>query len=131
MVFGGQDSNEIRPIIGQCGAHITVALAKWEKNMRTERFLSGFAATVLATTVSGAALAQQAGELLGAPVDKKMGFQPAATELARDLQGLDHLLLWITGLITLFVCALLVWVMIRYNRRANPEPQSFTHNTTV
>lgn len=131
MVFGGQDSNEIRPNIGHCGAHTTVALAKWEKNMRIERFLSGFAATVLATTVSGAALAQQAGELLGAPVNGKMGFQPAATELARDLQGLDHLLLWITGLITLFVCALLVWVMIRYNRKANATPASFTHNTTI
>jgi cytochrome c oxidase subunit 2 len=131
MVFGGQDSNEIRPIFGHCGAHITVALAKWEKNMRTERFLSGFAATVLATTVAGAAMAQQAGELLGAPVDGKMGFQPAATELARDLQGLDHLLLWVTGLIVLFVCALMAWVTIRYNRRVNAEPQTFTHNTPI
>ncbi|SEK19205.1 cytochrome c oxidase subunit II [Pacificibacter marinus] len=99
--------------------------------MRTERFLSGLAATVLATTVSGAAMAQQAGELLGAPVDGKMGFQPAATELARDLQGLDHLLLWITGLIVLFVCALMAWVMIRYNRKTNAEPQTFTHNTPI
>jgi cytochrome c oxidase subunit 2 len=131
MVFGGEDSNEIRPFLGHCGAHITVALAKWEKNMRKERFLSGLAATILATTVSGAATAQQAGELLGAPVDGKMGFQPAATELARDLQGLDHLLLWITGLIVLFVCLLMAWVIVRYNRRANPEPKTFTHNTPI
>lgn len=131
MVFGGRDSNEIRPNIGHCGAHITVALAKWEKNMRTERFLSGFAATVLASTVSGAAMAQQAGELLGAPVDGKLGFQPAATELARDLQGLDNILLWIITVIVLFVCVLMAWVVVRYNRKTNKTPATFTHNTPI
>lgn len=76
-------------------------------------------------------MAQQAGELLGAPVDKKMGFQEPATELARDLQGLDHIILVIITAIVLFVCALIVWVMVRYNRKANAEPAKFTHNTPI
>ena len=29
----------------------------------------------------------------------------------------------------LFVTILLVWVMIRYNAKANPNPSSVTHNT--
>ena len=30
-----------------------------------------------------------------------------------------------------FVLALLLWVIVRYNRRANPTPKKFTHNMLV
>jgi cytochrome c oxidase subunit 2 len=60
-----------------------------------------------------------------------MGFQPAATELARDLQWLDGMILVIITAITIFVCALLAIVILRYNKRANPTPATFTHNTPV
>ncbi len=43
----------------------------------------------------------------------------------------DGLLMWIITLITIFVTGLLIWVMIRYNKRANPTPSKFTHNTLV
>ena len=77
------------------------------------------------------ALAQDGLEVIGAPVDGKMGFQPAVTELAEDLQWLDGMILVIITIITLFVTALLVWVAIRYNRQRNPESASFTHHTPV
>lgn len=70
-------------------------------------------------------------EVIGRPVDGKMGFQPAATELARDLQWLDGMILVIITIITLFVVGLMAVVVFRYNAKANPKPASFTHNTPI
>jgi cytochrome c oxidase subunit 2 len=89
--------------------------------------LSGLAA---AFATAGAAQAQTL-ETIGRPVDGKMGFQPAATELARDIHNLDHMLLIIITVITIFVTGLLIAVMVRYNRRANPNPAKFTHNSPL
>jgi cytochrome c oxidase subunit 2 len=88
-------------------------------------------AGLMAALSTQAAFAQDNLEIIGAPVDGKMGFQPAASELARDLQWLDGMILVIITAITLFVTALIVWVMIRYNAKRNPNPASFTHNTPV
>lgn len=73
------------------------------------------------------------GELpvIGKPVPKGVGFQPAATELARDQQWLDYFVLIIISAITVFVCVLLLIVIFRYNSRSNPVPAKFTHNTPV
>ncbi|MDF1804108.1 cytochrome c oxidase subunit II [Thalassovita sp.] len=70
-------------------------------------------------------------ETVGKPHPGLMGFQPAATELARDLQSLDHLLLVIITAITLFVVALVAYIIVRHNRRANPTPATFTHNSPL
>jgi len=70
-------------------------------------------------------------EIVGRPVDGEMGFQPAVTRLASDLQWLDGMILVIITLITVFVTALMIWVMIRYNKSRNPKPASFTHHTPV
>lgn len=77
------------------------------------------------------AWAQEGLEVIGQPVDGAIGFQPAATEVARRLQWLDGLILVIITVITLFVTALLAWVIIRYNRKRNPEPAGFTHHTPI
>jgi len=69
--------------------------------------------------------------VIGVPDAGGMGFQPAATELARDLQWLDGMLLVVITVITLFVTALLVVVAVRYNRGKNPEPATFTHNSPL
>nr|WP_238928854.1 cytochrome c oxidase subunit II [Alexandriicola marinus] len=70
-------------------------------------------------------------EVVGAPHLGGIGFQPAATELARDLQWLDGMLLVIITIISLFVVGLLAYVILRYNSRANPNPASFTHNSPL
>ena len=80
---------------------------------------------------SGPAFAQHALETVGRPIDAGIGFQPAATELARDLQWLDGMILVIITVIVLFVTALLAYCIVRYNRRANPDPAAFTHNTPI
>ncbi|SDI67600.1 cytochrome c oxidase subunit II [Lutimaribacter saemankumensis] len=77
------------------------------------------------------AFAQEALEIIGKPKEGGIGFQPAATELARDLQGLDGLILVIITAITIMVCLLLLYVIFRFNRRVNPNPSSFTHNSPL
>ncbi len=84
-------------------------------------------ATLLAAAASAQAVPEGL-EIIGAPVDRETGFQPAATHLARDFQWLDGLLLVIITIISLFVLGLLAWCIVRFNKRANPEPATFTHN---
>ena len=69
--------------------------------------------------------------VIGKPIPNGINFQPPVTELARDIQWLDNVLLVIITLISIFVSVLLVWVFIRYNRKANPTPSSTTHNTPI
>lgn len=77
------------------------------------------------------ALADRDTGLIGKPIDGAMGFQPAATELARDQQALDGLILIIITAIVIFVTGLLIYVILRFNRRANPTPGTFTHNAPL
>ncbi len=70
-------------------------------------------------------------EVIGQPIDRLTGFQPAATELARDIHWLDSMILIIITAISLFVVALLAICIVKFNRKANPEPASFTHNTPI
>ncbi len=70
-------------------------------------------------------------EVIGVPEPGATGFQPAATELARDLQWLDGMLLVIITLISLFVVALLAWVILKFNNKSNPTPATFTHNSPL
>ena len=101
-------------------------------------FLKIFWAPVvsLLLIVSGSSLMANDGldkdlPVIGKPIPNGLNFQPPVTELARDIQWLDNVLLVIITLISIFVSALLVWVFIRYNRRANPTPSSTTHNTPI
>ncbi|MEX0339645.1 MAG: cytochrome c oxidase subunit II [Arenibacterium sp.] len=86
---------------------------------------------IITGLMAAPALAQDGLEIIGAPVDRETGFQPAASSLARDLQSLDYLILVIITLICLFVVGLLAYAIVRFNRRANPTPASFTHNTPL
>jgi cytochrome c oxidase subunit 2 len=95
--------------------------------MRLKSLVTGLTAMFAAAP----AIAQEGLQIIGAPTETGRGFQPAATELARDLQWLDGMILWIITAISIFVVALLAIVIVRYNRRANPEPATFTHNTPV
>jgi len=102
--------------------------------MRLNTRLMAFPSAVTGLLAAAAAQAQVTVEgldIIGAPVDRAIGFQPAATSVAADLQWLDAMLLWIITAITLFVLGLLIVVLVRYNQRANPEPKTFTHNTPI
>ena len=95
------------------------------------RILTGLSSFGLAVGVAGMAVAQSSLELVGRPIDKLTGFQPPVTPAAHDLQALDHMLNIIMGVIVVFVSALILYCIVRFNRRSNPTPSTFTHNTPV
>lgn len=98
--------------------------------MRLLTTLNGMAAGIAASVFSGAAFAQGL-EIVGQPIAKGIGFQPEGTELARDLYGLDHMILYIITAITIFVTALLIYVAVRYSKGRNPVPARFSHYTPI
>jgi len=90
-----------------------------------KRLSSVCALTALTTIVAGtSAMAAQ-------PEPWGLGLQEAASPIMEQMVDFHNLLLVIITAITVFVTVLLVWAMIRYNRRANPEPAKFHHNTTL
>ena len=85
---------------------------------------------LLSAFVAAPALAQDL-PVVGRPHQGGMGFQPASTELARDLQWLDGMILVIITAICLLVVALLAFIVVRYNQKANKTPGTFTHNSPL
>ena len=98
------------------------------------RILNILFTSLAAMLMVGAASAQDSLgnlETIGKPEPRGLNFQPAATELARDIQWLDGMINVIITLITLFVVVLLAIVVIKHNRKANPTPATFTHNSPI
>ena len=57
---------------------------------------------------------------------------PAASALAEEVHFFHNgILMPIITVISLFVLGLLIWVMVRYNSKANPQARQFSHNTLV
>ena len=81
-------------------------------------------AMLAALFIPGAALADQ-------PRLWETGFQAAATPLMERIESFHNLLLVIITCIVLFVMALLIYVMFRFNEKANPTPSKTTHNTMI
>ena len=76
--------------------------------------------------------AARADDLIGQPTPGAIDLQPGVTDLRNQAIWFhDIILLPIITIITLFVLALLVWVAIRYNKRANPVPAKWSHNTAI
>lgn len=62
----------------------------------------------------------------------EIGLQAGVTPIMDSITAFHNgLLIWIISAITLFVLALMIYVMVRFNRRANPTPNRFSHNTLV
>jgi cytochrome c oxidase subunit 2 len=74
----------------------------------------------------GAALAE-----FGQPSPWQLGMQQSATPVMDNIIWFHDYLLYFIGAITVFVLALLVIVMVRFNSRANPVPSRTTHNTLI
>jgi cytochrome c oxidase subunit 2 len=67
----------------------------------------------------------------GQPVPWQLGLQDAVTPVAEYIHWLHNFLLWIIVAIAAFVLALMIYVMVRFNAKANPVPSKTTHNSTV
>lgn len=85
----------------------------------------------LTLLLAAAMMLAGADALANVPKPWEMGMQPAANELKARIIDLHNLVLIIITLITIFVGALLVWVMVRYNATRNPVPSTTSHNTTI
>ncbi len=98
--------------------------------MTVKRLTAGFISTVFAWLgVATSALAQST--VGGAPTDKGLWLQDAASEQAQKISDFNELLLWIIAAITVFVFVLMFYVMWRFREKANPTPSKVTHNTAL
>lgn len=85
----------------------------------------------LFVSVAAALSAGPASAIPGQPTPGALGLQEAATRIMERLHWFNGFLLVIITVITIFVTALLIWVMVRYNARSNAEPRKFSHNTLI
>lgn len=69
--------------------------------------------------------------LTGQPYKWQLGFQEQVTAIGRQMSSFHDFLLIIITIVTLFVVALLAYVMWKFNEKANPIPSKTTHNTTI
>lgn len=100
------------------------------KRIRTLAALGAVSGAVVGAVAATSALAQDL-PVRGEPQPGGLNFQTPATSLMHEAQWLDNMLLWIITPIALFVTALLIWVIVFHNRRANPVPARFTHNAPL
>jgi len=90
------------------------------------RRLLALAVAGVASVTCGSAFAE-----LGQPAPWEMRLQGSATEVMDFITAFHNGLLVVITLITLFVLALLVTVVVRFNAGANPVPSRTTHNTLI
>jgi len=69
---------------------------------------------------------------IGQPVDGEIGLQPQVTKNGERAAWFHNgPLLWTITIISVFVLILLLIVIVRFNRRANPVPSKTAHNTMI
>ena len=92
--------------------------------MRVFERLTALAVTFGAVLASGGmALAG-----LGQPSPWQLGLQQAASPVMDNIIRFHDFLLYITTAITVFVLGLLLYIVVRFNARANPAPSRTTHH---
>ncbi len=80
------------------------------------------------TLAAGLGLAATAAEA-SQPAPWQMGLQSGASVVHDHIESFAAFTFWIIVPITLFVLGLLIWVMVKFNARANPVPSRTTHHT--
>jgi cytochrome c oxidase subunit 2 len=90
------------------------------------RRLLGWAVAGTAFLAGGTAFAE-----LGQPAPWEYKLQEAASPVMENITWFHNFLTVLITLITVFVLALLVMVVVKFNARANPVPSRTTHNTLI
>src|SRR4051812_14260590 len=99
--------------------------------MTTMLVLKRLAALAAVVAVMVAGLGDAAYATPGQPSPWEMTFQEAVTPVMEYITWFHNWLFVIITLITLFVLALLLIVIFRFNAKANPTPSRTTHNTLL
>ncbi|MEO1710361.1 MAG: cytochrome c oxidase subunit II [Pseudomonadota bacterium] len=68
---------------------------------------------------------------MGQPTNGSVAPQLPASVVADDIIWFYGYVTYIIIAITVFVLGLMAYVIFRYNENSNPNPSSFTHNTTI
>jgi cytochrome c oxidase subunit 2 len=93
------------------------------KSMLLRKILA--TAVVVAMGIAGtAAFAAQ-------PLPGQINFQPAVTPVMERIADFHTLLLIIITLISVLVLGLLVYTIVKFSAKNNPEPSKLTHNTAI
>ena len=88
--------------------------------------------TAMLGALAGFAGVPQARAELGHAVPWQLGLQDAASPVMENIHWFhNYLLLPVITVITLFVLALLIYVMVRFNAKVHPVPSRTTHNTAI
>jgi cytochrome c oxidase subunit 2 len=88
------------------------------------RLRTALASLALAVVLAPAAFAEE-------PQPWQMGMQPAVTPVRDRIDALHGELLVVITLITLFVLALLIYVIVRFNSKRHPTPSKTSHNPVL
>jgi cytochrome c oxidase subunit 2 len=65
------------------------------------------------------------------PVPWQIDFQPPSTPTMEKIYSLYYFMLIMLTIIVVFVCGLLVYVLVKFNARANPTPSKTSHNVAL
>ena len=90
------------------------------------RGLLGLAMAGMVLVTGGSAFAE-----LGQPAPWEYKLQEAASPVMEDIIWFHNVLLVVITVITLFVLALLIAVVVKFNAKSNPVPSKTTHNTLI
>ena len=86
---------------------------------------------VLFETVPSQAVPGEQVEVQGYALPWQLNFQPAASPVMETLDGLHDFLLIIITVVSIFVLLVMIYIALKFNRKANPNPATFTHNAKI
>jgi cytochrome c oxidase subunit II len=102
------------------------------RGLRAEPWKTWAAKIGMAVLAAGIGAQAHADELIGQPTPGAIGLQPAASSLKHQAAFFHNIILLpIITIISLFVLALLLICVFRFNARSNPTPAKWSHNTLV
>ena len=91
--------------------------------LKKPAWLAGIVSIASAVSAGAAQAAQ--------PMPWQTDLQPAATGIMSEVRWFEEYTLWFLVPIVLLVLGLLLFVIVRFNQRANPNPSRTSHNTMI
>ena len=77
------------------------------------------------------ALAGAATAAVALPVDWQTGFQASASPVMDQIESFHRELFWIITAVSVFVLALLLWIVVKFRASVNAVPSKVHHNTLL
>ncbi|MGM0422402.1 MAG: cytochrome c oxidase subunit II [Pseudomonadota bacterium] len=108
-------------------AFVTVSYAQASSGPEVQSNAAAPSETLSADQAEGA----ESGAIVGAAKNWQMGPIEGVTPVSHEMNSFHHMLMWIVTAICIFVLALLLIVVFKFNSKKNPVPSKFTHNTKL